>query len=360
VNPAASRSGLAPARLAPEFIPRVWGTCDLAPLFPDHAQEEEAIGEVWLTGNACEFATGEFARRALGDVWPSLPETWTGTALRGLPRIPLLVKFIFPEDKLSVQVHPGDDYARMHEAAAGGAGKTEMWYVVSAREGASVRVGFEPGVTRESFQRAIADGTAEKCLRSVAVHAGEAVYVPAGTPHTIFPGMVLCEVQEHSDVTYRIFDYNRLGTDGKARELHVQKALDVLRFGGDADSGAGLCPPARETSGDMVKTLYAACRYFATERWEFRRRVHSSTSTKHFALLIFLEGRGAIEFAGGREQFGPAELWLLPAALGDYKLVPESPVTALHSWVPDLEQLTMRRAQDFDIAESDWSRVVHR
>jgi len=352
-----SRSGLAPARLAPEFIPRVWGARNLTPLFPDHTQEKEAVGEVWLTGNACRFATGKFVGRALGDVWPSLPEEWTGTRMRGLPRIPLLVKFIFPEDKLSVQVHPNDDYAQKHEAASGGVGKTEMWYVVSSREGASVRVGFEAGVTRESFVRAIADGTAEDCLRSVAVRSGDAVFAPAGTPHTILPGMVLCEIQQHSDITYRIYDYNRVGADGKPRELHIQKALDVLRFGNAADPGAGLCRPARVTSSGAAKTLYAACPYFATERWEFPQKGHAATSPERFALLIFLEGQGRIEFDGGQEAFGPAEVWLLPAALGEYKLVPESSTSVLHTCVPDLAQLTA--AAGGAVAESDWSRVAH-
>jgi len=280
--------------------------------------------------------------------------------MRGLPRIPLLVKFIFPEEKLSVQVHPDDEYARLHEAAAGGAGKTEMWYVVSAREGAAVRVGFQPGVTRESFQRAIADGTAEDCLRSVEVRAGDAVFVPAGTVHTICPGMVLCEVQEHSDITYRVFDYNRVGADGKPRALHVRRALDVMRFGEAAAADAGLCHPARAMHGGVTKTFYAACRYFATERWEFRERVSAATSPERFDLLIFLEGRGRIEFDGGREPFGPAEVWLLPGALGAYKLVPESSASVLRTYVPDLDGLAKHPAERSDIAESDWSRVVHR
>ena len=360
MNSAASRSGLAPTRLAPIFIPRVWGACDLTPLFPDHAQEEEAIGEVWLTGDACQFATGEFAGRTLDEVWPLLPEGWTGTAMRGLARIPLLVKFIFPEEKLSVQVHPDDEYARLHEAAAGGMGKTEMWYVVNAREGAAVRIGFQPGVTRDSFQRAIANGTVEDCLRSVAVRPGDAVFVPAGTVHTICPGMVLCEIQEHSDITYRVFDYNRVGADGQPRALHIPQALDVTRFGEAAATDAGLCNPARPTHGSVAKTFYAACRYFATERWEFRERVHAETSPERFDLLIFLEGCGWIEFAGGRESFAPAEVWLLPAALGAYKLVPELSASVLRTYVPDLDGLTKGPTEGSSVAESDWSRVVHR
>ena len=338
MNAGVSRLGLAPVRLNPIFVPRIWGTCDLSPLFPDHTQEEEAVGEVWLTGDACEFATGEFAGRALGDVWPSLPAEWTGTALRGLPRIPLLVKFIFPEDKLSVQVHPDDEYARAHESAAGGVGKTEMWYVMRAREGAAVRVGFEAGVTREAFERAIADGTAEDCLRRVDVHAGDAVYVPAGTPHTIGPGMVLCEVQQHSDITYRVFDYNRRGVDGKPRDLHIRQALEVIRFDerGRPPGWAGGQEPV--TRGGLRETLCAACRYFVVNRWEFTKRAEAVSAPEHFDLLIFLQGRGRIEFTGDTESFGPAEVWFLPAALGKYRLVPETSTTLLHAHAPVLDE----------------------
>jgi mannose-6-phosphate isomerase len=310
---------------------------------------------VWLTGEECAFATGEFAGRELRDVWLSLPEEWTGTSLRGLPRIPLLVKFIFPEEKLSVQVHPDDAYAEQHESAAGGVGKTEMWYVVSAREGAAVRVGLRPNVTRESFQRAVANGTVESCLGSVAVHAGDAVFVPAGTTHTICPGVVLCEIQQHSDITYRVFDYNRVGPDGKPRALHIRKALEVMHFG---EQNGGLCDPVRITRGAVTETFYAACRHFATERWEFRERIVAVTSREHFDLLIFLEGQGRIEFAESAESFAPAQVWLLPAALGAYQLAPVFPTTLLRAYVPDLQSF-VQRLSDEHIAETDWSRVVH-
>ena len=355
MNSEAKPLGRAPARLAPIFVPRIWGARDLSPLFPEHSQEVEPIGEVWLTGEACTFATGEFAGRTLGDVWPSLPEEWTGTGLRGLPRIPLLVKFIFPEEKLSVQVHPDDAYAEQHEPAAGGVGKTEMWYVVKAREGASVRVGLNPKVTRESFQRAVVDGAVESCLDNVAVHAGDAVFVPAGTAHTICPGVVLCEIQQHSDITYRVFDYNRVGADGKPRDLHIRQALNVMQFG---EQSGGLCNPVRIQRGAVTETFYVACRHFAAERWEFSERIAAVTSSEHFDLLIFLAGDGRIEFTGGAESFAPAEVWLLPAALGAYQLVPGSATTVLRAYVPDLNGF-VQRLSDEHIAESDWSRVVH-
>jgi mannose-6-phosphate isomerase len=313
------------------------------------------MGEAWLTGNECRIATGDFAGSTLGEAWPELPEEWTGTRLRGLERIPLLVKFIFPEEKLSVQVHPDDTYAERHEAAAGGTGKTEMWYVVTAREGAEVRVGLRPNVTPKSFRRAIADGTVEECLERVAVRSGDAVFVPSGTAHTIGPGVVLCEIQQHSDITYRVFDYNRVGLDGKPRPLHIRQALNVMRFG---EQSGGRCDPVRITNGAVAETFFAACQYFATERWEFRERIAAVTSPEHFDLLIFLEGRGRIEFAAGTEPFVPAEVLLLPAALGAYQLVPESPTTLLRTYVPDLHDF-VRRLTDERVEETVWSRVVH-
>jgi mannose-6-phosphate isomerase len=270
----------------------------------------------------------------------------------------LLVKFIFPEEKLSVQVHPDDAYAEQNESAAGGVGKTEMWYVVSAREGAAVRVGLRPGVTREAFQRAVIDGTAENCLGSTAVHPGDAVFVPAGTVHTICPGVALCEIQQHSDITYRVFDYNRVGADGKPRTLHIREALEVMHFGESATTGGGLCDPVRIQRGVVDETFYAACRYFAAERWEFRERIAAVTSAEHFDLLIFLDGNGRIEFADGSEAFAPAEVWLLPAALGAYQLTPQAATTLLRAYVPDLNSF-VQRLSDERIGEAEWARVVH-
>lgn len=346
---------LAPARLEPVFVPRIWGAKNLSPLFPERANEPEPIGEAWLTGNDCRFATGEFGGRKLGEVWPSLAPDWTGTRLRRLGHVPLLVKFIFPEDKLSLQVHPTDAYAAKHEAAAGGAGKTEMWYVISAREGAELLAGLREGTTRESFERAIAESNVEECLTRVPVRGGDAIFVPAGTAHTILPGVVLCEIQEYSDVTYRVFDYNRVGADGKPRALHVRQALDVLQFG---EQSGGSCEPVSITNGATTETFFAACRYFATERWEFRERIAAVTDPGHFDALIFLSGSGQFEFPGGELPYAPAQTWLLPASLGAYMLAPESPTTLLRAYVPDLNDF-VKRLSDQHVAESLWARVVH-
>lgn len=302
---------------------RIWGARSLAPLFPEKENLTEPIGEVWLTGNECVFADGHFAGRTLGDAWRAMPPEWAGTRLDTSKPFPLLVKFLFPEDILSIQVHPDDEYARLHEAHTGWTGKTEMWHAIAARPGAEVLVGLKEEVTPESFRAAIADGTAEKCLNRIPVAAGDTIFVPAGTVHTIGPGLVLCEIQENSDLTYRVFDYNRPGLDGKPRPLHIEKALAVTRFG--KQLGGKTQPLA---SHGLV------CRYFSTRRLDFSEPVSAGTSRERFELLILLDGHGHIEAAGSRFEYARGEAWLLPAALGACRLAPSSATSALQALVP--------------------------
>ena len=313
-----------PCRLEPKFVPRIWGARSLAPLFPDKTNLAEPVGEVWLTGNECVFADGPFAGRPLGEAWRAMPPDWAGTRLDTSKPFPLLVKFLFPEDILSIQVHPDDHYARQHEAHTGWTGKTEMWHAIAARPGAEVLVGLKEDVTAESFRRAIADGTTENCLTRIQIEPGDTVFVPAGTVHTIGPGLVLCEIQENSDLTYRVFDYNRPGLDGKPRPLHIEKALAVTRFGKQV---GGKTQP--------LTSHILACRYFATRRREFSQPVGAETTGERFELLIILEGQGRIEVAGCQDDYGPGEVWWLPAALGAYRLGPVSATGLLHTFVPE-------------------------
>lgn len=284
-----------------------------------------------MTGLDCRFANGPFTGKKLGEAWREMDSSWRGASFDQKAEFPLLVKFLFTEDKLSVQVHPDDNYAERFETEAGGQGKTEMWYALRARPGAEVLVGLKPDVTRERFRRAIEDGTAEKLLDSVTMSAGEAVFVPARTAHTIGAGLILCEIQEYSDLTYRVYDYNRRDTQGKPRELHIDKALEVMRFG---KQNGGKLAPVRVSENGLRETYFVACRYFATEKWEFSERVPRASSRHHFDLLIFLEGTGQIEYADGRLSYDPAQLWIIPADLGEYDLAPERPTAALRTYVP--------------------------
>jgi mannose-6-phosphate isomerase len=347
---------LLPARLEPIFSPRPWGARSLAPFFPEKVNLAEPLGEAWMTGSDCVFAGGPFAGKKLGEVWPSLPASWIGTRVDHSHAFPLLVKFIFAEEKLSVQVHPDDAYAQKHEAAAGGRGKTEMWYAVNARPGAEVLAGLKAGVTRESFVKAIADGTAEDALLHVPMSAGDAIFIPAGTMHTIGAGLVLCEIQQLSDITYRVYDYNRRDANGKARELHIDKALAVTKFGA---AFPGKITPVHFASGTVKKTYFAACRYFATEKWEFTQPVSSTTSPEHFELLIVLEGAGSIAVGGEKLPYERAHVWLVPAALGAYELKPSSPTSLLRTYVPSSIDEFTGELKSAGVAATDVSRLVH-
>jgi len=344
-----------PCRLEVQFVPRIWGARTLAPLFPEKTNLAEPIGEVWLTGNACAFADGPFAGRTLADAWRAMPPEWAGTRLDTGKPFPLLVKFLFTEDILSIQVHPDDDYARQHEAHTGWTGKTEMWHAIAARPSAEVLIGLKEDVTPESFRAAIADGSAEKCLNRIPVAAGDSIYVPAGTVHTIGPGLVLCEIQENSDLTYRVFDYNRPGLDGKPRPLHIDKALAVTRFGKQT---GGKTLPVRFGDRNRSETYCAACRYFVTERREFTELAGATTSPERFELLIFLEGSGHIETAAGNAEYQRAQAWLLPAALGPYDLAPATRTTLLRTFVPDLTREVVAPLSEQGVPQSSLSRIV--
>ncbi len=310
-----------------------------------------------MTGSECRFADGPFAGKSLGEAWRQMPSEWAGTRSDTSAAFPLLVKFIFPEEKLSVQVHPDDAYAAIHEQAAGGRGKTEMWYAVRARPGAEVLVGLKSSVTREDFERAIADGSAEDCLEHVPLRTGDAVFVPAGTAHTIGPGMVLCEIQEHSDLTYRVYDYNRRDAKGHPRALHVEKALDVMRFG---KQHGGKIEPVRIHEAGADKTYFASCRYFETVRWEFSEPVQAATSQGACELLIFLEGSGTIRWNSERAVYAPAQVWMIPAGLGGYEIAPGDRTSLLRTYVPREPGEFGPALSGRGVKESDWSRLVYR
>jgi mannose-6-phosphate isomerase len=347
---------LCPARLEPIFSARPWGSLSLAPFFPEKSQLNEPLGEAWFTGTECRFASGPYEGQILGDAWPSMPPQWAGTRVDRNGAFPLLVKFIFSEDKLSVQVHPDDDYAARHEQAAGGRGKTEMWYAVRARPGAEVMVGLKAGISAEKFRAAIGDGTAEQCLNHVPIRAGDAIFVPAGTVHTIGAGLVLCEIQEQSDLTYRVYDYERRDAKGRARELHIEKALDVIRFG---QQTGGKIDPVRTKRGPVKETFFAACRYFSTEKWEFAEGIAAETSREHFELMTVLDGAGDFVSRGSRAKFAAGQVWMLPAALGTYQIEPSLRAVLLRTSVPSDSGEFVRRLRERGIDDSVSQRLVY-
>jgi mannose-6-phosphate isomerase len=217
--PASAAATLAPFRIAPQFVGRVWGSRDLRPWY-DCVAAEEPIGEVWLTGDACLVDSGPHAGTPLAELFRRFAPALLGSAAAA-PASPLLLKTIFAQAKLSVQVHPDDALAQKYGEPRG---KTECWYVLAAEAGAQVACGLKPGVTLDKVRRGIADGTLEESLNVLDVAAGEMIFVDAGTVHAIWPGSILLETQQNCDLTYRMYDY------GRPRQLHIEKSLEATRL----------------------------------------------------------------------------------------------------------------------------------
>ena len=329
---------------------RIRGMRSLAPLFPDKTHLPEPIGEAWLTGIHCKVATGPYAGKMLGAAWREMPPQWRGTRLTDPDYFPILAKFIFPNDKLSIQVHPDDAYASIQEKTAGGRGKTEMWHVLSAKAGAEVLIGLTPKVDREKFLKAIDTAKLEETLVHWRVQPGDTFFVPAGTPHTIGPGMVLCEMQEYSDLTYRVYDYGRVDAHGRPRELHIQKALEVIDFGRPIlGKVSRLALPSHESRRELL----LACRHFATERWEIMTGMEASSNDEHFDLYIILTGSGEFAWDGGSTRYRPGECWLIPASSSRLAIDPEEATKLLRAYVPDLQALRDRLKQ-----EHSWQEIA--
>lgn len=233
--------------MEPRYDPRVWGFRDLRPWY-DKVAEADPIGEVWLTGDDSLVATGPHAGRRLADVFREAHASLLGPAAP-TPDSPLLIKVLFASEKLSVQVHPDD---RMAQKYGEPRGKTECWYCLAAEPDAAVALGLKPGVTLGQVEDQIHAGTLEASLNVVPVAAGDMVFVDAGTVHAIWPGPILLETQQNSDLTYRMFDY------GRPRELHVEKSLEATKL----VTRAGKVAPQKLAD----RTVLIDVEYFRVER----------------------------------------------------------------------------------------------
>ena len=244
---AAATPLLAPFRIAPNFVGRVWGSRDLRPWY-EYVAEGEPVGEVWLNGDTCLVETGPLAGQSVAAIFQEHALALLGPGAPS-PASPLLLKTIFAQAKLSVQVHPDDALAQKYGQPRG---KTECWYALAAAPGAQVACGLKPGVSLDQVRAGIADGTLEESLQVLDVAAGEMIFVDAGTVHAIWPGSVLLETQQNCDLTYRMYDY------GRPRELHIEKSLEATRLQTQAGKVA-----AKELAD---RTILLDAGYFRVER----------------------------------------------------------------------------------------------
>ncbi|MEO7910982.1 MAG: type I phosphomannose isomerase catalytic subunit, partial [Roseiflexaceae bacterium] len=241
---------------------------------------------------------------------------------------PLLAKFIDAADNLSVQVHPDDAYAHTVEAASGFHGKTEAWYILHAAPGADLIHGLAQASSRDQLEGALADGSLLRLLRRVPARAGDTIFVPAGTIHAINAGIMLFEIQQKSDLTYRVYDYDRRDAQGRPRELHIERALDVISY--DAASPAVVEP----THLDSARTLLVSCPYFAMERLELAAPLAIATDPASFEILTAVDGATSLVWSDGELSLARGESVVLPARLGAYQLVPDPSATLLRCYVP--------------------------
>jgi len=344
------------SRLEPFFSPRIWGQRSLAPWYPDKTNLPEPIGEAWLTAFDSRITSGPYAGKTLREAWHAMPVEWRGTRFASLPEFPVLIKLIFPNDKLSIQVHPGDAFASQYEQAAGGRGKTEMWHMVCAQPGAQILFGLKPGVDKDRFRNALQADTVEDLLEHLPVQTGDTYFVPAGTQHAMGAGLVVCEIQEYSDLTYRVYDFGRLDASGKPRELHIEKAMEVTNFGG---TRGGKIAPLALHSPDANKHLLAACEYFATERWDCTKTTPIESDEGEFQLFVTLTGSGAFYDVERAYAFRPGEAWFFPANLQTVLLQPNGACSVLRVTVPEPGVLRQQlRNQGFE--DEAISRVLLR
>jgi len=319
---------LYPLLMLPGFDPRPWGTTDLSPIYPNHRFQEK-IGESWLTGDDCKVSNGPLTGKTLAQLSDEYQRALVGDAARDAKRFPLLLKFLFPHEKLSVQVHPDDAQAvRMGQPW----GKTECWYVAHAKPGAQIALGLKPGVTVGQLEEAIHKKRAEEVLQWINVYAGDMVYVAGGTVHTLGPGSIIVETQQQSDTTYRLYDY------GRPRELHLKDGMAAVKV--NVASGKVVRPAPQQIleSKNRHESLVAAP-YFVVDMFEAKDHLTLATGDgsgkSSVQILVAIEGCGVVEAPGmDSVTLAKGDAVVVPACVGNFGVRPQWTLEFLRAYVP--------------------------
>ncbi len=348
----ASGEAMEPILLRSSLHETIWGGNLLASHAGKQLPDGALIGESWETAIDSVARNAPYSGQALGDLTAHFGEKligWRAAQVFGT-RFPLLTKFIDAQQPLSVQVHPNDEYAAEHEG--GKLGKTEAWYILHAKPGAKLVYGMRHEVTRAEVLAAIEETRLEDLLNTFEAVEGDVIFVPAGTMHAICDGIVLYELQEYSDVTYRLYDYGRLQANGKPRELHIEQGLEVMRYS----------PPpvervqpvvVRDANIDGTRTVLVACRYFVEEELRFNGDVTDSTQPSSCQIISLLSDACILRAGQTELRLALGDTVVLPASMGAFKLSGER-VRLIRSYVPEEDNVTLaawRAAQPVTIAE---------
>jgi mannose-6-phosphate isomerase len=310
---------MSPISFQPLYMPRVWGgrmlECEYRRTLPDDAPYGESWEIVDREAEQSVVAGGPLAGSTLHELWTTRRAEIFGEGLPDSPRFPLLIKVLDARDDLSIQVHPPAAIA----PSLGGEPKTEMWYIARADPGAKLYAGLKAGVTRGAFEAALADGTVADVVHVIEPATGDSIFIPSGRLHAIGAGFLIHEIQQNSDTTYRVFDWNRMGLDGKPRQLHVAESLRSIDFD---DFEPGMDAPRG--------TVIAECGHFRVEKLELTTgETAANARPDRFSIISVAEGE--VADADGRT-FGKGDFFLLPR--GDTALTATAPATLLRTTLP--------------------------
>lgn len=293
-----------PLKFYPVYKNMIWGGRNIATKF-DRKIPHGNIGESWeiccREDGMSVVSNGRLKEKTLEVLISEYKESLLGTLVYNQGShhsFPLLIKIIDATDRLSVQVHPDDTYAAKHNDS----GKTELWYVLDAEPGAGLIYGLKEGLTKEAFVQALDEGDIKKTLNRIPITRGDTLYIPSGTVHAILEGALIAEIQQNSNVTYRLYDWDRLDKDGKPRELHVEDAINVIDFDRPLNS------PNDGT-------------YFSVEELEIDEKYSNSTDGSRFYIYMVIEGSGTMKYEGGEETLVPGDTVLIPATMGEYSII---------------------------------------
>jgi mannose-6-phosphate isomerase len=317
---------LYPFLMLPGFDPRPWGTQDLSPIYPNHKFSEK-IGESWLSGDDCKVANGPLSGKTLSHLSEQHQRALVGDAARDPKRFPLLLKFLFPHEKLSVQVHPDDAQAlRVGQPW----GKTECWYVAHAKPGSQIGLGLKQGVTTAQLEGAIHQNRAEEVLNWIDVFTGDMIYVAGGTVHTLGPGSVIVETQQQSDTTYRLYDY------GRPRELHLKDGLAAVK---EKVKSGKVLRSAPEQMGNNRHASLIAAPYFVVDMFEAKDTIQLKTrddsGKTSVQILVAVEGAGVVEAAGMQPvTLAKGDAVVVPACMENFGIRPQWSLEFLRAYVP--------------------------
>ena len=300
-------------KLTPAFKDYLWGGVKLREVYHKPCDFDK-VAESWelSTHPAGEsrISGGEFDGQTLSQYLADNPQA-LGENAGAFENFPVLIKFIDAKDPLSIQVHPSDEYALKVE---GEYGKTEMWYVMDCEPGAYLYFGVNREVTTEEFRSRINGNTVEEVLNRVDVHPGDVFFIESGTIHAIGAGILICEIQQNSNCTYRVYDYGRVGSDGKPRELHIEKALAVSRLTPNPAPDEAHAP---EDIPGGERTLLAECKYFTTHRYRVDSGIRLTAGEDSFLSLVAMEGSGQVACEENTVEFVAGDSLFIPAGTGD-------------------------------------------